>query len=323
MVTEQIEQLLVAGDLFDDSYRNYNDFEKLCRHERFKHIAITIVPGNHDAQLDADSFAAENVTVIHEPVIKQFSPRGLQLFLLPYQPARTMGEFIASWSDELPEYGWILLAHGDWAERFHAPNPTDPSVYMPLTRLDVEHYKPVRVILGHIHKPADYQKVHYVGSPCSIAINETGRRRFFLLDTEHGNVESRPVQTDFIYFNETLIVIPVKDEFRELSAQIGQRIAAWQVSSDERKKVKVQVKLIGYTSNKRLLQECVKAAFAGYTILNGEPDLSEVNIAEDDNRSEIANRVAVRIENMQLQTNQNQPDKELIMAQALRVIYGD
>lgn len=60
---------------------------------------------------------------------------------------------------------WILVEHGDWSEGVRAPNPSEPGVYMPLTKKDLPAYKPGKVLLGNVHLSLDLELVHYPGSP--------------------------------------------------------------------------------------------------------------------------------------------------------------
>jgi len=43
-----IEHLIVAGDLFDQSLKNYAEFDALCKLKKHQGLQIHIIPGNHD-----------------------------------------------------------------------------------------------------------------------------------------------------------------------------------------------------------------------------------------------------------------------------------
>ena len=57
MVDQNIDKLIIAGDLFDAACDNPGEFEKLVGQEKFKHMIIYIIPGNHDPALSSGSFA--------------------------------------------------------------------------------------------------------------------------------------------------------------------------------------------------------------------------------------------------------------------------
>jgi hypothetical protein len=156
-----------------------------------------------------------------------------------------------------------------------------------------------------------------------VAIDETGRRRFLIIDTETGAVKSQTVASDVIFFNEAFTILPVRDEAAYLKNQIVSRIKSWGLEDREYPKVRLQVKVSGYTADKRALHTIVKESFRGFAFhRDQEPDLSEVGIAEDINRAEIANQVSSWIEKLDWQPAADQPDKPQILLEALHVIYG-
>jgi len=325
MIRDQSDTIIIAGDLFDESSRNYVEFDNLCKNTKYRVIKFYIIPGNHDPFISNASITADNIEIITEPEIKTFNSTGLKFLFLPYKKDKTMGEDIASLSSELSPSEWVLIGHGDWSEGMREPNPLEPGVYMPLTTTDVEKYKPAEVILGHIHKPMDRNRVHYVGSPCGLDITETGRRRFLIFETESCTIKSQTVESKFIYFKESIIILPLRNEKAYLKNQIESRIKRWAIKENEKSKVRIQVKVSGYTLNKRELMNTINEYFKNYTFYkNSEPDISEVSVAYDDpERSEIANQVSKWIEKLDWFSNREHTDKDQILLQALHVIYGD
>ncbi|MFQ5638690.1 MAG: exonuclease SbcCD subunit D [bacterium] len=322
LLTDGVKTLIVAGDLFDESIRNYAEFEALCTAAPFADIQFLIIPGNHDVEIQGDFFTAQNVEIISEPTIKTFGSSNLKFFLLPYRADKTMGEFIAEYAEELPDNKWVLFAHGDWSEGLRERNPYEPGVYMPLSRRDIETYRPYKVILGHIHKPLDTKKVSYVGSPCGLDIKETGRRRFLVMDSNTGRIKPRRVHSDFLYFNESFIILPVKDEAAFVRRLVQERIEEWDLESHEIPKARVSVRFSGYTANKSALLKNIIEAFRGIRFYKDwQPDLSNVAVSDDLNLAEIANRVSGTIEKMDWTPGLSDPSKEDILLEALRVIY--
>ena len=320
-VDEGIQYLIVAGDLFDAESRNYSEFEALIKKQAFQNILCTIIPGNHDARLGNTHFTAKNIIVFSEPIVHKFDLMSLPLFFVPYKKDQTMGETIASFHSQLPSGEWILIGHGDWVEGMHEPNPLEPGVYMPLTRVDLESYQPLCVVLGHIHKPTDREVISYPGSPCPLDINETGKRRYFILETENGSVQSRYVDTDMIYFNESIVVLPVSDEAGYLLNQIHNKISAWHLSDYEKSKTKVRIKVQGYTKDKRGLLETITKGFTDFTFYDTEPNMDDVGLSEDLERAEIAQRAAKWIQDLHQPSKDQEPDDDQILLEALKTIY--
>lgn len=323
MLENDIRTLVIAGDLFDASSRNYAEFDRLCQTSKFRDLEILVIRGNHDFNLQPESITAGNVQIFTQPVVKTFAGVTVKFLLLPYIKEKTMGEYISEFAADLIG-DWVLVGHGDWIESMGEANPLEPGVYMPLTRVDIETFRPGKVILGHIHKPMWKRNVYYVGSPVGLAISETGRRRFLVFDTETGMIESRKVDTEVIYFNESFVVLPVKDEGAYVKEQIAQRISGWELQDEEIPKVEIKVKLLGYSSDKRALLQTVSECFRPLKFYQGAPpDLSEVSIADDVNRAEIANRVSDWLAQQDLNSGNGFPEKEQILLQALHTIYGD
>ncbi len=323
MTSREIGTLLLAGDTFDDSSRNYAEFEEFCNRPEHREIHFKLLPGNHDVALDARSLTASNVEVVTAPAVWRPDPACLPLLLLPYVENKTMGEYIAANSAELTPGKWILIGHGDWTHGIYEPDPTEPGIYMPLTRSDLQTYRPAVALLGHIHKRVDEEILHYVGSPCGLGIRETGERRFLLLDCVSATVEALAVETDFIYMKESLVVLPVEDELEQIRQQITERIEAWKLEQEQLAKVRLQVRVSGYTRDKRTLEQAVAEGFRGLTFYNeGKPDLEQVFMADDEGLSEIAQLACDRIPELKLAPHLPQPDREAVVLHALHTIYG-
>jgi DNA repair exonuclease SbcCD nuclease subunit len=246
----------------------------------------------------------------------------LPFLFLPYKKNTNMGEVISSFRSELEPDRWVLIGHGDWIAGLREPNPLEPGIYMPLTRTDLISYKPNQVILGHIHKSLDEDNLHYPGSPCPLDINETGRRRFLIVDSETATVREQTVHSEIIYFNETFYIYPVPDETVYIRKKIASRITAWQLSDEERSKVRVRFRLQGYSSDVRELKATVEACFEGFQFYDSDgPDLSQVGLSDDLDKAEIARQMARWIRELKWSPGVHDPPKEQLLVEALRVIY--
>lgn len=324
MVEQGIGHLIIAGDLFDASSQNYADFDALCREERFRNLKLHVIPGNHDERLSPQLIAAPNVEIMSEPVLKPIAESGLLFLFVPYLPGKTMGEMIAPFQTDLPNQNWVLVGHGDWSEGLQEPNPLEPGVYMPLTRVDIEAYRPVRTFLGHIHKAATDGKVYYPGSPCPIDITETGHRKFLIFDTSNLSVQEQVVDADVLYFNESFVTLPVQNEMTLMRQKISDRIATWGLSEDEIPKVRVNVKVSGFTTDKRELLDVVTRGFKAFQFYKNKlPDLSNVSVSDDKNRAEIAVRAADWLAALNWELELHPPEMQHVLLEALTTIYGD
>jgi exonuclease SbcD len=324
LVEDRIRHLFIAGDLFDASLKNYKDFELVCNRDQFRNIQIYIIPGNHDAEITAKSIVAENVKIFSQPEVIQIQNTKPSLFLLPYLPGKTMGESIEFYAGQLSPHEWILLAHGDWSDGMKSPNPYEPGIYMPLTSKDIQRYQPSRVFLGHIHKPMNKERVHYMGSPCGLDISETGIRTFLVYDLEMDECESRPVNNDIVLFDEHFIVVPAENEVSLLQQEIRKRVLAWNLPDLDLSSVNLRVKVNGYCSDRAALKATLDEAFQDFTFYRGEqPDISEVSVSEDTELQFLVDKVKERIEDLDWSASPDEPGRADILLAALKVIYGE
>lgn len=317
-LSENIDTLLICGDLFNANFNNYSDFENLTK--KYPELNFWIIPGNHDGNVSSRSLAGNNIKVIEETEIFDDA---CQLMLVPYTQGKTMGEMIAEKAEQLNSKHWALFSHGDWLDGLRVPNSTETGTYMPLTRTDLDRYQPARVFLGHIHAKSD-GPVYYPGSPCGMDITETGARRFLIFDTFANTVENRDVATDVIYYLCNLFILPVEDEPEYIKNLISIHKKKWNIRDKDLSKTRIRVQVSGYTKNKRILNELLLDEFRGYSFYkNEQPDLGKVSVAIDPNRIKIAQTVKERIDNLDLNPSPDEPDRDQILMESLRLIFKD
>jgi len=318
-----VKLLVIAGDLFDKNMPNYAEFEELIQSNRKGELTTVIIPGNHDQRLIPGALLGESLLVYSEPTLQPLNDSRKILFL-PYQENITMGELIAPFANKLKDQRWILVSHGDWTAGRNTPDPYEKGLYLPLTRTDLELYKPELVFLGHIHLAQQDQNLYYPGSPCPLDISETGLRQFSILDTDRGEVTSHLVDSPLIYFDERFIMLPSENGLDLLLEEISRRIDSWDLPPDWNKKVQLRVEISGASSfDRKKILTSVKKAFAGFSYYKDKvPQLSELIYNIDPDRIEISNQVKTWIEDLDWKADQNSPSKMQILDQALKIIHG-
>lgn len=322
MIEAGIRLLVIAGDAFDYSVRNFSDFEAICEARADAGLKIMLLPGNHDDSLVEGTIAAGNVHLVPEPRLMHLNDSAPLLLMIPYEAGISMGEAIQAYEGRLSAGEWVLIGHGDWSDGLRQPNPYEPGVYMPLTRRDIEVYQPAEVFLGHIHKPLDSGILHYPGSPCPLNISETGPRRFLIYDTSSRQVESRPVASPVIYYDERFVALPVEDEPAFVERMVAERVRSWGIDPGDRGKVRVRVAVAGYSRDRRALLSSFEEAFGGYEFYAGQrPDISSVSVADDPERDAIAEMVWARLESMEGPNAEREPGRREILMEALKAIY--
>jgi len=324
MIDSEVVELIIAGDLFDQTLMNYSDFESLLNKEIYKDLKIHIIPGNHDDSISNAAIVLDNVFIYSEPHILEFDGVNTSILFLPYLKGKTMGEIIENHTNKLDPNNWILVGHGDWMEGIKEPNPYEPRVYMPLTSQDIRRYQPKRVFLGHIHQSSDQEKIHYIGSPCGLDITETGKRSCIVYDLFTDKYVRFHVSTDYIYFDETFLLLPMENEEEYILKEVNERILRWGISKGEQAKIKVRVKLTGYSLDRNKALDSIKKAFKNYKFyLGDDPDTSELKLSTDHDLQYIANCIKERIDALNWRDATEEPNRKDILEKALAMIYGE
>ena len=318
-----VQLLVIAGDLFDQDLPNYAEFEEIYKSSRTGDLTTVIIPGNHDQRLSQGALLGESLLVYSEPTLQPLDDSRKILFL-PYQDNKTMGELIAPFADELQDQRWILVSHGDWTAGRNTPDPYEKGLYLPLTRTDLEVYQPELVFLGHIHLAQQDQNLYYPGSPCPLDISETGLRRFLILDTDRGEVTSHLVDSPLIFFAEQFIMLPSENGLDLLLKEIGRRIETWNLPEGWENKVRFQVDVTGSSGlDRQDILKGIKKAFSGFSYYKDEePHLAELIYNIDPDRIEISNQVKIWIDDLDWKADLNSPSKMQILDQALKIIHG-
>ncbi len=316
-----VDRLIIAGDLFDQSQQNFAEFEQAYVEARPETLPVTVIPGNHDPGLISGALAVKGLEVLSEPAVRH-AGEDFDLLFVPYRAGTSMGVHLPPFQTQLVAGRWGLISHGDWESGLRAPDPNEPGVYMPLTRADLETHNPAVALLGHIHAPYDGAPIYYAGSPCPLYINETGLRRFLIFDTESLTVTPQRVDSPRIFFNETVVMLPVEDEPEYLRAELERRIQDWGLPEGWEDRVQQRLRIVGYTADRPAVEALAREVLADYEFYDDGPDLSELNHAVDSDRIHIARQVREWIEALEWPAGDAEPTGEDIALEALRAIWG-
>lgn len=316
-----IKNLIVAGDLFNQHSKNYNEFEILCNKPEFREIILHLIPGNHDVDIRQENFGYLNIIVYSEPTWLDFG-KGWDFLFIPYVKNKSMGEIIERSIEHRNLKQWSLIGHGDWFAGLTTPNPYEPGVYMPITSRDISIYKPSQIFLGHIHKPSNFGNLHYPGSTCPLDVTETGYRRFLVFNLESNIIDSFRIQTDIIYFTKELIILPSENEPSFIQENIVRAIQGWGLEEKDEEKVHLRLICRGYSSNKAQLPKIFKEVCQPYQF-KFELDISNVSNANDPKRDYLLENVKTLIASFEWAEQENEPGQEEILLEAMHLIYGE
>ncbi len=319
---QEVDKLVIAGDLFDKTLANYSDFENLVRTHRPDQTKIAILPGNHDPDLSDKHLAAHGVQVYSDPI---FLPLDDQwwILLIPYQKNTSMGQLIASFAPDFEDKRWILVSHGDYTQSVRQQNPAESGTYFPLTRGDLQRYNPAHAFLGHIHRPHSADSVIYPGSPCPLNRTETGLRRFLIFDTSTNQVSSIKINNSEIFFQENFLLIPGKNQEKVLRNEIDQRIQSWSLPPGWEQKTQPYIQVLGYAQNRSKIIEIITNAFSDFLFSSDTHlDLSRLYHHPDPDRDYIAAEFQTWLNSQDWLTGNNEITRQDVLFEALKIIYG-
>ena len=316
LLSAGIRQLIIAGDLFDSADGSYTRVDALAK--AAPEIQFTIIMGNHDPDLRRELFTAENIEIIQKPTLKRIDKR---LFLfLPYREGSTMGEAIADLpgSEQLRSQPWILISHGD----FPAPRPADSgreSGYFPLTREDLARFKPVKVILGHIHAPnSTSAEVVYPGSPYPVTADEYGQRRVLLLETKSASVAELALTHPPLRIRAEVFLIPDGREQQQIREQLQSALT----ERDFPENLVVQVVLKGYSASRPQAKTLVESFLSEQEIACAGIDLESLKVNDRENLAVLADAVRRQIAALQLEYEEAEELRQAVLEKALEIVYG-
>lgn len=223
LVREQVDALIIAGDLYD---RAVPSAQAVALLDRFlselvldRHIKVFAIAGNHDSpeRLSFSNRLLEQGGLYlqgkAEKEIKRVDLSGVHFYLLPYldpaavrrlfpdRPVRTCDEAAAAVAEhclysELNQGVSILVSHGfylnlsDEEEILPEFSESERSVggsdAVNASRFSMFDY----VALGHLHAPQNAApNMRYSGSPLKYSVSEAGQKKSItLLDIEGGSI---------------------------------------------------------------------------------------------------------------------------------------
>ena len=222
--SEDVDLVLVAGDLFDSNQeadKSRPALRDLLSSLPFKILAI---PGNHDRKAyTSDLNFGNDIKILLGKPFGAYETEEIKIAAVPYAN-QNFNDLVRPLSDSVdPGKINILLIHcsldipylkddefGDEERQLNLPVR---SRVLAGTGFDF-------VLAGHFHSRSTESKISdkttfaYSGSPVSITRKETGRRRVFMLDTSLPKGEMLYFKTlDTFYFNDIkLVFYPGKEE---------------------------------------------------------------------------------------------------------------
>jgi exonuclease SbcD len=193
-IEEAVDFMVIAGDLYDGSWKDYNTGHFFCREMGRLHkasIPVYLLLGNHDA----DSEMTKKLTL--PPNVHQFETRKANTFRIEelkvvlhgrsYKEAATVENLAASYP--APVAGWLNIGVLHTALEGYAAHAN----YAPcsLAELSAKGYD--YWALGHVHEHAILQQDPWVVFPGNLQgrhVRETGARGAMLVTADESGIHS-------------------------------------------------------------------------------------------------------------------------------------
>ena len=196
--SEQVDLMLLSGDLLDSDNTYYETGEELNQCLRGLNIPVFIAPGNHDYYSPKSPYARLKLP----PNVYVFNKSEMEYLPLPQLGVRVYG---AAFTEKRSG----ALLHGFTAEReegtmnilcIHGEVGVKDSNYNPISIEDIENSGMDYIALGHIHKASGLLKAgetwySWPGCPEGRGFDETGEKtvNIIKLSAEKCELETRSI----------------------------------------------------------------------------------------------------------------------------------
>jgi len=238
---EQVQVLLIAGDLFEHQHATRATAQFLDgQFRRIPDTRIFISPGNHDPYLATSLYA----TYSWPAHVHIFGPR-VERVDLPDLPVSIYGWGFPDW--EVPGYALTGLQVDDPSRINLVVVHGGEGAYNPFRPADLARFSADYIALGHIHKegiilsaPGGRVLARYCGSPEPLSFGETGRHGVFV-----GTISKESTQVDFVPTGQRQYFTHSVDATGALSTEDVARLVTEVDSADSRRENCYRVTLTG------------------------------------------------------------------------------
>ena len=193
-IEETVDFMVIAGDLYDGTWKDYNTGHFFCR-EMWRlnkvNIPVYLLYGNHDAESEMTKKLTlpANVHTFESRKAHTFRIDALKVALhgRSYKEAATLDNLAASYP--VPVLGWLNIGVLHTALGGYAAHAN----YAPCTLAELTAKSYQYWALGHVHEHAILQKDPWVVFPGNLQgrhIRETGTRGAMLVTADETGIQS-------------------------------------------------------------------------------------------------------------------------------------
>lgn len=251
-IEEAVDFMVIAGDLYDGSWKDYNTGHFFCREMgRLNKVGIPVylLFGNHDA----DSEMSKKLTL--PPNVHQFETRKAHTFLIEalkvalhgrsYKEAATVDNLATGYP--VPVAGWLNIGVLHTALEGYAAHAN----YAPcsLAELSAKGYD--YWALGHVHEHAILLKDPWVVFPGNLQgrhIRETGARGAILVTADESGIQSvERMLVDVLRWHVVAVDASEANTLEAVVRLVGQAFERLIVETPEKIYLSVRVCITGKT----------------------------------------------------------------------------
>ena len=203
---EQVDAIIIAGDLFDVYPIHKETEEGIIKDFARAQMPIFITPGNHDPYTSDSPYRTlkfpENVYIFNSTVLTpvELPEAKLRLFGAAYTSDSFDGRILEEFNAPEDDFVNIIILHS---------HLNAPEKYCPVTVDDIANCGADYIALGHIHKPSELTKAGntyyaYPGTPEPHGVDDTG---FYIGEIGKGYAELEHRRISDIRYRELTVDI--------------------------------------------------------------------------------------------------------------------
>lgn len=267
-IEEAVDFMVIAGDLYDGTWKDYNTGHFFCREMgrlNKVNIPVYLLYGNHDAESEMTKKLTlpANVHTFESRKANTFRIDALKVALhgRSYKEAATFDNLAASYP--VPVLGWLNIGVLHTALGGYAAHAN----YAPCTLAELTAKSYQYWALGHVHEHAILQKDPWVVFPGNLQgrhIRETGMRGAMLVTADETGIQTvERVLVDALRWHKAEVDVSSAATLPEVSRLVGQAFEGLMTDTPQN------------------IYLCVRVCIQGKTAAHGELFGLEKQLRED------------------------------------------
>lgn len=251
-IEEDIAFLVIAGDLYDGDWKDYNTglyFSNQMGRLGDQGIPVYLIDGNHDAAsvMTKALQLPDNVHKFSSREAETFRIEELQVALHGRSFAKRAEEenLVSSYPEPVP--GWLNIG----VLHTSLDGISEHATYAPCSQAQLQAKGYQYWALGHVHEHrvvSDAPHIVFPGNPQGRHIRETGPRGVVLADVEDGEIRIERRWTDVLRWHRMEADVSEAGDFDEAVGEVRRQLEALMGDQDDDLPAAVRVELTGATA---------------------------------------------------------------------------